>query len=67
MTKTSAREKYTSVQSVQNGWERVLSDGEASLAKAKAQVKTIRTSLRAIRQKIQRGDPFPEYLQRAQR
>lgn len=46
----------------QNKWLLVRSDAEDALTIAKAKVRALKRSLRAVDEKIKNGDPFPEYL-----
>jgi hypothetical protein len=56
MTETCASKKRTQFDL---SWEQCLKDGTEALKEAKNDVKAIQRSLRIIRSKIRKGEPFP--------
>jgi hypothetical protein len=58
MSKECASKKRKDVQKL-FGWQQALQHTEKSLADAKARVRELNHSVRAIKRKIEEGEPFP--------
>jgi hypothetical protein len=58
MSKLESSTKCTNVQR----WEDILADMKATLDDDKSRMRRLKRSIRAIEEKIAKGEPLPEYL-----